>query len=88
MASRRIYQEAPNHKLSTLVKFHNLKTDGVHHRALSDAEMTAHLWMKILADIREATGMEKVPFEVVQKLSAVPKSKVPLVMSSMRDLVR
>jgi len=43
LASRRLYPDAPNHRLETLVRFKNLKTDGVHHRALADAEMTAYL---------------------------------------------
>ena len=52
LAARRIYPEAPNHKLETLVRYKNLKTDGVHHRALADAEMTAHLWLQMIADIQ------------------------------------
>jgi DNA polymerase-3 subunit epsilon len=77
LASRRLYQDAPNHKLQTLVKYHNLKTDGVHHRALADAEMTAHLWMRLIDDIKRSTGIESVPFGLIQKLSATPKSKIP-----------
>ena len=47
LISRRVYPDAPNHKLETLVRYKSLKTDGVHHRALADAEMTAHLWINI-----------------------------------------
>jgi DNA polymerase III subunit epsilon len=30
LTSRRLYPEAPNHKLETLVRYKNLKTDGIH----------------------------------------------------------
>ncbi|MDD4976826.1 MAG: 3'-5' exonuclease [Bacteriovorax sp.] len=85
LTSRRIYPEAPNCKLETLVRYKKLKTDGVHHRALADAEMTAHLWIKLIEDIKEEYGLKSVPFGLMQKLSKVAKNKVPEVMMKMRD---
>ena len=76
LVSRRIYQEAPNHKLETLVRYKDLKTDGIHHRALADAEMTAHLWMRMISDIQERYGLHHVPFGLMQQLMKVPKKKV------------
>jgi len=76
LTSRRIYQDAPNHKLETLVHFKKLKTEGVHHRALADAEMTAHLWMCMIKDIKSSYGVQYVPFDLMQKLSKVPKKRV------------
>lgn len=75
LVSRRIYPEAPNHKLATLVGFKSLQTDGVHHRALADAEMTARLWLRMIADIRECYGLEDVPFGLLQQLMKVPRKK-------------
>jgi len=43
LAARRIYPEAPNHKLGTLATFAHLPSTGKAHRAMADAEMTAHL---------------------------------------------
>jgi DNA polymerase III subunit epsilon len=43
--SRRLYPEAPCHKLGTLVEFRQLPQHGSFYRALADAEMTAHLWL-------------------------------------------
>jgi len=77
LISRRIYPEAPNHKLETLVRYKDLKTDGVHHRALADAEMTAHLWLRMISDIKERYGLKDVPFGFMQRLMKVPKKKVP-----------
>lgn len=76
LASRRIYPEAPNHKLETLVRHKNLKTDGVHHRALADAEMTAHLWMRMISDLKESYGIQNIPFNLMQSLMKVPKKRV------------
>jgi DNA polymerase-3 subunit epsilon len=76
LASRRIYTEVPNHKLTTLVKYFNLKTNGIHHRALADAEMTAHLWMKLTNDIKTKYEFEHLSFEAIEKFSKSPKSKL------------
>ena len=76
LISRRLYQDAPNHKLETLVRYKRLKTDGVHHRALADAEMTAHLWMRLIDDIKTAFGRPDVPFGLMQQLGKTPKKKV------------
>ena len=77
LTSRRIYTEAPNHKLETLVRYKNLTTDGTHHRALADAEMTAHLWIQLIQDIKKTYGLKTVPFGLMQQLCKVPKRKVP-----------
>ena len=77
LTSRRIYPEAPNHKLETLVRYKNLKTDGVHHRALADAEMTAHLWISMIDDIKRTYGLQNIPFGLMQQLSKVSRKKVP-----------
>ncbi|WP_203978664.1 PolC-type DNA polymerase III [Geobacter sp. SVR] len=73
LASRRLYPEAPNHRLETLVHYKKLKTDGVHHRALADAEMTAHLWLNMIADIKATYGVRDVPFKLMQQVTKVPK---------------
>lgn len=76
LASRRLYQNAPNHKLGTLVSYHRLPNDGTFHRALADAEMTAHLWLKMLSDLEEDYALERIPFALMQEIAKVPKAKV------------
>jgi len=85
LTSRRLYPEAPNHKLETLVRYKNLKTDGVHHRALADAEMTAHLWIRMIEDIQTSYGLQNVPFGLMQQLSKISKKRVPDFMTKMRS---
>lgn len=44
--ARRLYPDAPNHKLGTLVEYAGLPAAGRAHRALADAETTAHLLLR------------------------------------------
>src|SRR5690606_35342711 len=76
LASRRIYQTAPNHTLSGLVDFKKIPNDGVFHRALADAEMTARLWLAILEDIAEIYKVSACSFNVMQQLTTIPKRSV------------
>ena len=76
LAARRLYQDAPNHKLGTLVAFHQLPCDGTFHRALADAEMTTHLWLKMLADLQDEYRLERVPFTLMQEISRTPKARL------------
>ncbi|PLX86719.1 MAG: DNA polymerase III subunit epsilon [Desulfuromonas sp.] len=77
LAARRVYPEAPNHKLATLVRHKGLPTDGSFHRALADAEMTGHLWLRMEEDLRRAYGFRHVPFDLMRSLAAVKKVRVP-----------
>jgi DNA polymerase-3 subunit epsilon len=81
LASRRLYPEAPNHRLETLVSYKQLKTDGVHHRALADAEMTAHLWLRMIEDIKATYGIREIPFKLMQQLAKVPRKNLHEFMS-------
>jgi DNA polymerase-3 subunit epsilon len=76
LTARRIYTEAPNHKLETLVRYKNLQTDGTFHRALADAEMTAHLWQQMCTDLQSDYGFSQVPFALMKGLMKVPKARV------------
>ena len=73
LVARRVYQKAPNHKLGTLVKYKNIETNGVFHRALADAEMTARLWLCMKADISQLLGMKEVTYDVMRLLASTPK---------------
>ena len=76
LMSRRIYQNAPNHKLGTLVKYANIPSDGAYHRALYDSEMTTKLWLAMLDNISEQVEIESIPFTLTQKLTKTPKQDV------------
>ena len=53
LLSRRLYPQAENCRLGTLAKFHALPSAGRAHRALADAEVTAHLLLRIQRDVAE-----------------------------------
>ena len=76
LVSRRVYPNAPNHKLGTLVQYRSLPNDGTFHRALSDSQMTAHLWLTMINEIKTKHAFEYVAFDVMQKLSRTAKSSV------------
>jgi DNA polymerase III subunit epsilon len=78
LAARRVYPQAPNHKLGTLAAFNRLPGDGTFHRALADAEMTAHLWLGMLEDIRRGYGIRHISFPLMQELTRVSKAAVPV----------
>ncbi len=74
--ARRIYQNAPNHKLGTLVAYAAIETDGTFHRALADAQMTAGLMSRMAGEIRLKYGIKDVDFALMQKLESMPKREV------------
>jgi DNA polymerase-3 subunit epsilon len=76
LVARRLYQQAPNHKLGSLIAYKNIPSEGGFHRALYDSEMTAKLWMAMLDDISQIITTKVVPFRLIQKLSKTPKSGV------------
>jgi len=77
LVSRRLYPEAPGYSLESLVRFKKLKSSGVHHRALADAEMTGHLWIEMVNDLKSTYKLRRVPFDLMQQLAKVPKAKAP-----------
>lgn len=77
LAARRVFPNAPNHRLGTLVRYCGIKTNGTFHRALADAEMTGRLWIAIADEIRATFGLEQVSFEVMRGLCRITKSRVP-----------
>jgi len=76
LIARRLYQEAPNHKLGGLVEYKQIENDGVFHRALADSEVTAKLWLKMLEDMQDDYQMASPSFRLMQQLSKKSKSAV------------
>jgi DNA polymerase-3 subunit epsilon len=82
LAARRIYQQAPNHQLGTLVAYMNIPIEGVFHRALYDSEMTAKLWLGMLDSIGQQYELSAIPFNLMQKLVKTPKCSVHSLLES------
>jgi DNA polymerase-3 subunit epsilon len=82
LVSRRVYPEAPNHKLEGLVRFISIKREQVFHRALADSEMTARLWMRMIEDVGDRYGIWDIPFSMMLTLSRMNKERVHRFLSS------
>jgi len=63
LLARRLYPQAPNHRLGTLAALHRLPDHGRAHRALADALTTAELLLQMQRDLaeRHATALAGRP---------------------------
>ena len=75
LTARRLFPEASNHKLATLVRHCALSTNGTFHRALADAEMTGHLWVAMTDLLRDRYGINAAPFSLMQELTRIARAK-------------
>ncbi len=76
LVSRRLTQDAPSHKLGELVRYHDIDNDGVFHRALADAEVTASLWLVQLNILLDEHGVSHPDFALMKKITKTPKAAV------------
>lgn len=76
LVARRLYPQAPNHKLATLVDYKGLPAADRFHRALADAEMTAHLWLCMARELRSTLGISDLPLALWRRLATLKKERV------------
>ncbi|WP_411990807.1 PolC-type DNA polymerase III [Agarivorans sp. DSG3-1] len=76
LLSRRLFPDAPNHKLGSLVAYNNIDNDGVFHRALADSEMTAKLWNCLLEQLANQYHLDQPSFSLMQQISNKSKANV------------
>lgn len=76
LVSRRLTQNAPSHKLGDLVRYHDIDNNGVFHRALADAEVTAALWMVQLACLHRDYSIFNPDFSLMKKIAKTPKASI------------
>jgi DNA polymerase III subunit epsilon len=81
LVSRRLYPQAPNHKLGSLVDYHHLPRKGAAHRALADAEMAAALLGQIQQDLRTRYGVTKPDHALLMALQRCAKPAVSRLMA-------
>ena len=75
LLSRRLYPEAPNHRLGTLALWHGIVPTGRAHRALADAQMAAGLWLRIVRDVQVQLSAT-VPFGLLCELQRTQRSRM------------
>jgi DNA polymerase-3 subunit epsilon len=80
LLARRLYPQAPNHRLGTLADFHHLPRSGRAHRALADAEVTAHLLLQMQQDVQARYGAALGPVALTHRhlceLQRTPKAQL------------
>lgn len=76
LLSRRLFPQAPNHQLGTLVRTLDLPATGRYHRALADAEATAWLFMRIQLEISQRFGLSSVSHELLLAMQKTSRSQL------------
>ena len=76
LLSRRLYPQAPSHRLGALVDYHGLPRTGQAHRALADAEMAAALLARMQHDLRTRWRVAEPSYTLLQTLQRCAKPKV------------
>jgi DNA polymerase-3 subunit epsilon len=82
LLSRRLNDDAPNHKLGTLARMFDLPRSGRAHRAMADAEVTAHLLVRMQRDVErrfaEQLGDAGVTHALLSAMQRTPKKKLAI----------
>jgi len=73
LVARRVLPEAPNHRLRTLITHTGLPETGRYHRALADAEMTAHLTLHLERSLRQRYRLRTVTHALLQRIQHAPR---------------
>lgn len=78
LLSRRLIQNASNHKLGTLKQYINFKEKEGHqdHRALDDVKVTVALWLHLRKCVENLSGSKKIDINFYKKISKMPKKQV------------
>ncbi|MFV7771091.1 PolC-type DNA polymerase III [Shewanella marisflavi] len=76
LLARRLFQNSPNHQLGTLVSYLAIENDGVFHRALNDAEVTASLWLALNDAVINRWSCPAPSFELMLALQRQPKQQL------------
>ena len=82
LLSRRIFEDMDNYKLGALAESLKLPHVGALHRALADAEMTAHLYFRISERISDDYGLNFPSHDLLRRIQKAKSSDVERILSS------
>jgi DNA polymerase III subunit epsilon len=83
--ARRVLPEAPNHRLGTLIAHTGLPVTGRYHRALADAEMTAHLTLHLERSLMQRFGLRAVTHALLQRIQCAPRGGLEQCLRGLRN---
>lgn len=86
--ARRLYPLLPGHSLADLARGLKLPSTELAHRAGVDAELTAHLMLRVLRDLRAWTGGQPVTARLMRRLMQLPAAEVPVELEQLRGTVQ
>ncbi|MDT8410441.1 MAG: 3'-5' exonuclease [Wenzhouxiangellaceae bacterium] len=73
LLARRLFPGTPNHKLATLVRALGLPSAGTFHRALADAECTAHLFIRLQQEIIRRYGIDEFDCSLLEQMQVTSR---------------
>jgi len=73
LLSRRLFPMLPNHRLATLVRTLRLPMEGTFHRAMADAECTAHLLIRIQNELQGRFKLAAVDHALLMAIQKASK---------------
>lgn len=76
LLARRIYPQARSHRLSALASYLRLPGAERYHRALADAQVTAHLLLDIKAQLQQRYQLLQVTSDVLLSIQKLPRNKL------------
>lgn len=76
LLARRLFPEAPNHKLSTLVNVLDLPAAARYHRALADAECTAHLFLRLQQEACRRFALDGCDCGLLETMQAATRAQL------------
>lgn len=76
LLARRLFPDASSHRLSALVQTLQLPQTGQYHRALADAEATAHLLIRLQKELRMKYGVIDVSDDLLCQIQSMARSKI------------
>ena len=83
LLSRRIYPQAPAHRLGVLADWLDLPRSGQAHRALADAEVTAELLARLRHELMHRHRLPEPDHALLQTLQRCQKAQLPRVLQSL-----
>lgn len=75
LLARRVYPEAPNHKLGTIARHARVPQTGRAHRAMADTEMAAGLLARMQEALKRRHNLTHAPHELLRALQSTPAKK-------------
>ncbi|MBY6204148.1 exonuclease domain-containing protein [Halomonas denitrificans] len=76
LLARRLFPGVANHKLATLVSALGLPSSGRYHRALADAECTAHLFIRLQEEVARVFGVEGCDCGLLERMQRANKRQL------------